>query len=140
MLNMCLTCVRHEEKRANRMCFPSSSYKALKLLSFPSKWAVSNPKQFNLKSGPFDQRDAATIAVVAFFFVVACVCVCVVWSHRASHRESPSPSALAFSNKQRIQRRITEGVKSIAAGLPGMAIDYESVLASRTPRWRKGEG
>lgn len=43
-----------------------------------------------------------------------------------------------ISNKQRIQRWITVGIKSIAAGLPGTAIDYESVLVSRTPRWRKG--
>lgn len=45
-----------------------------------------------------------------------------------------------ISNKQRIQRWITVGVKSIAAGLPGTAIDYESVLVSRTPWWRKGIG
>lgn len=46
----------------------------------------------------------------------------------------PGPT---ISNKQRIQRWITVGIKSIAAGLPGTAIDYESVLVSRTPRWRK---
>lgn len=46
----------------------------------------------------------------------------------------------SISNKQRIQRWITVGVKSIAAGLPGTAIDYESVLVSRAPWWRKGEG
>lgn len=46
----------------------------------------------------------------------------------------------SISNKQRIQRWITVGVKSIAAGLPGTAIDYESVLVSRVPWWRKGEG
>lgn len=45
-----------------------------------------------------------------------------------------------ISNKQRIQRWITVGVKSIAAGLPGTAIDYESVLVSRTAWWRKGMG
>lgn len=45
-----------------------------------------------------------------------------------------------ISNKQRIQRWITVGVKSIAAGLPGTAIDYESVLVSRTPWWRKEIG
>lgn len=43
----------------------------------------------------------------------------------------------SISNKQRIQRWITVGVKSIAAGLPGTAIDYESVLVSRTPWWQK---
>lgn len=47
----------------------------------------------------------------------------------------PGPT---ISNKQRIQRWITVGIKSIAAGLPGTAIDYESVLVSRTPQWRKG--
>lgn len=30
------------------------------------------------------------------------------------------------------------GVKSIAVGLPGTAIDYESVLVNRAPWWRKG--
>lgn len=47
----------------------------------------------------------------------------------------PGPT---ISNKQRIQRWITVGIKSIAPGLPGTAIDYESVLVSRTPWWRKG--
>lgn len=46
----------------------------------------------------------------------------------------------SISNKQRIQRWITVGVKSIAAGLPGTAIDYESVLVSRAPWWRNGVG
>lgn len=46
----------------------------------------------------------------------------------------------SISNKQRIQWWITVGVKSIAAGLRGTAIDYESVLVSRALWWRKGEG
>lgn len=46
----------------------------------------------------------------------------------------------SISNKQRIQRWITVGVKSIAAGLSGTAIDYESVLVSRAPWWQKRVG
>lgn len=49
----------------------------------------------------------------------------------------PQFLGLSISNKQRIQRWITVGVKSIAAGLPGTAIDYESVLVNRAPWWRK---